>query len=152
MPLNQTTNQNPVFIPASIHFYILLFLLLLLAFSADSIAKGPLKEPPLSVTIGALLAGPDQYDGQRVIVSGRVRSIELQKGRRGSSYVMIVLEEMDFQSGESVPSVNVIILNVPPVYEGNEVLVQGVYHREGRQAGRTFEHFIDAEVIFKGKL
>ena len=115
-------------------------------------AKKPLKEPPLSVTISALLSGPDQYDGQRVIVSGRVRSIELQEGRRGSSYVRIVLDEVGNKSDEPVPSVTVIILNIPPVREGLDVLVQGVYHREGRQAGRIFENFIDAEVIVKEKL
>ena len=115
-------------------------------------AKGPLKEPPLSVTISALISGPDQYDGQRVIVSGHVRSIELQEGRRGGSYVRIVLEEVGKESDGPVPWVTVIILSIPPVREGHDVLVQGVYHREGRQAGRIFEHFIDAEVILKEKL
>jgi DNA replicative helicase MCM subunit Mcm2 (Cdc46/Mcm family) len=129
-----------------------LVILLLFLFWEVSLAKRPLKDPPVSLTIEELMAGSDHYDGQRVIVTGRVRSMEIQKGRRGSNYVMVVIEELGHQSGEAVASVNVIILNIPSVREGNDVRVQGVYHREGRQAGKTFEHFIDAEAILKDKL
>jgi hypothetical protein len=125
---------------------------LLMAFQNSLIAKGPPKDPPLTVTIKALSDASEQYDGRRVIVTGRVRSMEIQEGRRGSSYVMMVLEAVDAQPGRSVPTVNVIILNIPKVGMGNDALVQGTYHREGKQAGKTFEHFIDAEVVLKEKL
>jgi hypothetical protein len=106
----------------------------------------------MTVTIEKLSTESDQYDGQRIIVVGRVRSIEVQTGRRGSSYAMLVIEETDHSPGGPVHSVNVIILDVPSVRVGNDVLVQGVYHQEGRQAGKTFEHFIDAEAILLEKL
>jgi hypothetical protein len=62
---------------------------------------------------------------------------------------MMVLEEVGIQPEKPVATVNVIILNIPKVRTGNDALVQGVYHREGKQAGKTFEHFIDAEVVLK---
>lgn len=130
----------------------ILVILFLLSFRSDVIAKSPLKDPPITVTIQALSAAPEQYDEQRVIVTGRVRSMEVQTGRRGSSYVMMVLEEIGAQPGKTIPTVTVIILDVPKVNIGSDVLVQGTYHREGRQAGKTFEHFIDAEAVLKEKL
>jgi hypothetical protein len=125
---------------------------LLLSFQSDLIAKSPLKDPPITVTIQALMTAPEQYDGQRVIVTGRVRSMEVQTGRRGSSYVIIILEEAGNSPDKTGPAVSVIILDIPKVSIGGDALVQGVYHREGRQAGKTFEHFIDAEAVLKEKL
>ena len=127
-------------------------IIFLLSFRGDLIAKSPLKDPPTTVTIQALLTAPEQYDGRRVIVTGRVQSMEVQTGRRGSSYVMMVLEEIGSPSGKAIPTVTVIILDIPKVNTGSDVLVQGIYHREGRQAGKTFEHFIDAEAVLKEKL
>lgn len=123
--------------------------LLVLAPWTSSLAKRPLKDPPLSVTVGALVTAQDEYDGRRVIVTGRIRSMELQKGRRGSQYVKIVLEEVGTDSRQPVPTVDIIILSVPSVRPGGLALVQGVYHREGRQGGWPLEHFIEAEVILK---
>ena len=125
---------------------------LLILFQGDLMAKGPHKDPPVTVTIETLSAATEQYDGQRVIVTGRVQSMEIQEGRRGGSYVMMVLEGANPQPGKPVSTVSVIILNIPKVHTGNDALVQGIYHREGRQAGKTFEHFIDAEVVLKEKL
>lgn len=109
------------------------------------------KELPVLVTVGELLDKSEEYNGHRVVVIGRVRSIEVQRGRRGGVYVMLVLvEDTSAPSDlppESVPSVAVVSFTLPPVHQGSRVLVQGVYHREGKQAGRPFEHFIDAEVI-----
>jgi hypothetical protein len=132
--------------------HVIFVILFLLSFRGDLIAKGPPKEPPITVTIQALSAASEQYDGQRVIVAGRVQSMEVQTGRRGSSYVMMVLEEVGSPSGKANPTVHVIILDIPKVSTGSDVLVQGFYHRKGRQAGKSFEHFIDAEAVLKEKL
>ena len=130
----------------------ILVMVFLILSQGSSIAKGPHKDPPITVTIEGLSTASEQYDGQRVIVTGRVRSMEVQTGRRGSSYVMMVLEEVGTQPGKTISTVNVIILNIPKVQTGGDALVQGIYHREGKQAGKTFEHFIDAEVVLKEKL
>ena len=103
------------------------------------------------VTIKDLLAEPNPYDGHRVLVAGRIRSMELQTGRRGSEFIMLVLEEKASSATEPSLSIEVISLTFPKVRQGNHALVQGIYHREGRQAGRDFERFIDADTIIREK-
>jgi len=114
-------------------------------------AQTPPKELPVFVTIKDLLAEPNPYDGHRVLVAGRIRSMELQTGRRGSEFIMLVLEEKAPSATEPSLSIEVISLSIPKVRQGNHALVQGIYHREGRQAGRDFERFIDADTIIREK-
>jgi len=128
---------------------ILLSLLVLLLFRSSPPAYGISKELPMQVTVSDLASEPKQYDGHRVVVTGRVRSMEVQLGRRGSEYLMIVLEEDSPASSEKVKPVQVYIPTVPKVREGDRALVQGVYHIEGKQAGRFFEHFVDAEAVLR---
>lgn len=116
------------------------------------LAQGATKELPMLVTLTELQTEPSHYDGHRIVVTGRVRSIEVQKGRRGSDYVMLVLEDETSGGASSRFSIRVVSLTLPTVRQGHLALVQGTYHVEGRQAGRSFEHFIDAEVILKEKL
>jgi hypothetical protein len=112
-------------------------------------AKGPSKELPMLVTVSELAAEPGQYDGHRVVVTGRVRSMEMQMGRRGSEYMVIILEEDPEPASGAIQPVQVYSPTVPKVQEGELALVQGVYHKEGKQAGRLFDHFVDAEVILR---
>lgn len=128
---------------------VFLLILLLMAFRSHHQAYGFSKELPMQVTVSDLASEPKQYDGHRVVVTGRVRSMEVQLGRRGSEYLMIVLEEDSPTSSGKVKPVQVYIPTVPKVREGDNALVQGVYHIEGKQAGRFFEHFVDAEVILR---
>lgn len=128
---------------------VLLSLLTLLLFSGNLAAKGPPKELPMLVTVSDLAAEPGQYDGHRVVVTGRVRSIEMQTGRRGSEYLLLILEEDSASASGTVQPVQVYSPTIPKVQEGDLALVQGVYHKEGKQAGRLFDHFVDAEVILR---
>jgi hypothetical protein len=114
-------------------------------------AQTPPKELPVLVTIKDLLTEPNPYDGHRVLVAGRIQSMELQTGRRGSEFIMLVLEEKAPSATEPSVSIQVISLAIPKVRQGNHALVQGIYHREGKQAGRPFEHFIDADTIIREK-
>lgn len=110
------------------------------------------KELPRLVTLNELQTEPTEYHGHRIVVSGRVRSIEIQKGRRGGDYVMLILE--DDNAGENPPqfSIRVVSLTLPSVEQGHYALVQGTYYVEGKQSGRAFENYIDAEVIINEKL
>ncbi|MBI3607462.1 MAG: hypothetical protein HY207_05820 [Nitrospirae bacterium] len=112
-------------------------------------AKGPSRELPLSAAIHDLLNTPKQYDGRRVLVSGFVRSIEFERGRLGSEYAILVLEETVSSVPPSVYAVRVISLTFPTVRKCQHALVQGTYHLEGNQAGRPYEHFIDAEAVLQ---
>lgn len=114
-------------------------------------ATGPAKELPLLVTVRDLANEPGEYDGHRVVVTGRVQSMEIQTGRRGSEFLMLILEEdaPSAPSSDAIEPVQVFSPTIPKVHRGDRALVQGVFHIEGRQAGRSFEHFVDAEVILK---
>ena len=61
---------------------VLLSLLVLLLFRSNQPAYGISKELPMQVTVSDLASQPKQYDGHRVVVTGRVRSMEVQLGRR----------------------------------------------------------------------
>ena len=128
------------------------FSLIIISLSVMGIAKTgrakEVKELPVLVTVEQLSAQPDQYDGHRVVVTGRIRSVEIQTGRRGSEFLLLVLEE---DSSATSKTVQVYFPNLPSVKPGDRALVQGTYHREGREAGRPFENFVDAEVVLPDK-
>jgi hypothetical protein len=123
----------------------------LLAASTLLSASGPAKELPLLVTVSDLAKEPHEYDGHRVVVTGRVQSMEIQRGRRGSEFLMLVLEEdaPSAPSSGTIQPVQVYSPTIPKVHQGERALVQGVFHIEGMQAGRSFEHFVDAEVVLQ---
>ena len=129
----------------------ILFLFLFLFLFGPSASQGAPKELPMLVTLNDLSTEPAQYDGHRVVVTGRVRSIEVQTGRRGSQYALLILEEETSKGSDPKSTVFVISLVTPPVRQGHQALIQGVYHLEGRQAGRLFNHFIDADLIVREK-
>lgn len=111
----------------------------------------PPKELPVLVTIKDLLTEPNPYDNHRVVVAGRIQSMEVQTGRRGSEFIMLVLEENAPDASAPDLSIKVVSLTIPKVRQGDRTLVQGIYHREGKQAGRPFERFIDADTIIREK-
>jgi hypothetical protein len=71
----------------------------------------------------------------------------LQQGRRGSEYVELTLQERGTARSTDPPVVTVVSLTIPRLRVGEAALVRGVYHREGKQAGRPYEFFIDADEI-----
>jgi hypothetical protein len=130
---------------------ILVAVVLFFIASGPSVSEGAPKELPMLVTLKDLSTEPGQYDGHRVVVTGRVRSIEVQNGRRGSQLALLIVEDETAKGSELKSTVFVITLVTPPVKQGQQALIQGVYHLEGRQGGRLFNHFIDAEMIVREK-
>lgn len=108
-----------------------------------------LKEPPIQVSVEDLEAQSFYFDGKRVVVTGRISRIEAQMGRRGGRFLIIVLEAERAEPSGQGPSVNVFAEKVPPVSSGDRALVQGTYHRNAMRAGRSLDHFIDAEAILR---
>jgi hypothetical protein len=104
---------------------------------------------PLRASIGDLVQEPQRYDKRMVIVSGVVRSIEFQRGRRGSEYLLLTLEEIHAEPQQQRPVVNVVTQDLTRVKVGEHILVRGIYHIEGNQGGRPYVRFIDAEEIKK---
>ncbi|MFZ5862515.1 MAG: hypothetical protein ACOYXR_06745 [Nitrospirota bacterium] len=106
-------------------------------------------EAPLNAAIHDLVEHPDQYDGRLVLVTGYVGHIAWERGRRGSEYVELRLDEAGTEAGATETSVTVIAWLAPTVRECQQVLVQGTYHRTGKQAGRPYEFFIDADAVLR---
>jgi hypothetical protein len=76
-----------------------------------------------------IIAHPDQYDRQEVVVSGQVTNVQLATNRQGQPAYGFLLKD---PSG----TVKVIGLGQAEVKEGDQVIVEGIFSRL-RQAGRT---------------
>lgn len=130
---------------------IMIIFSLIYIFALPALAQS-VKELPRLVTLNELQMEPSEYHGHRIVVTGRVRSIEVQKGRRGGEYVMLVLEDENAGGAPSQFSIRVVSHTLPMIEQGHYALVQGTYYVEGKQAGRAFENFIHAEVILNENL
>jgi hypothetical protein len=102
-----------------------LFLLLVLGgvFSSNLVSAGSMLD------LADIIAHPDQYDRQEVVVSGEVTNVQLATNRQGQPAYGFLLKD---QSG----TVKVIGLGQVEVKEGDQVIVEGIFSRL-RQAGRV---------------
>ena len=76
-----------------------------------------------------IIAHPDQYDRQEVVVTGQVTNVQLATNRQGQPAYGFLLKD---QAG----TIKVIGLGQVEVKEGDQVIVEGIFSRL-RQAGRT---------------
>ncbi|HXV67733.1 MAG TPA: hypothetical protein VD738_02330 [Nitrospira sp.] len=81
------------------------------------------------IEIAELLAHPEQYDHQDVVVTGKVMNVQLATNRQGQPAYGFLLQD---QAG----TLKVISLGHVEVREGDQVIVEGVFSRL-RQVGRT---------------
>lgn len=81
------------------------------------------------IEIAELLAHPEQYDHQDVIVTGKVMNVQLATSRQGQPAYGFLLQD---QAG----TLKVVSLGQLGVREGDQVIVEGVFSRL-RQVGRT---------------
>ncbi len=79
--------------------------------------------------IAELLAHPEQYDRQEIIVSGKVTNVQLATNRQGQPAYGFLLQD-------HAGTLKVVSLGQAEVREGDQVIVEGVFSRL-RQAGRT---------------
>jgi hypothetical protein len=103
-------------------------------------------EAPLNAAVHDLVERPDDYDGRLVLVTGYVGRVAWERGRRGSEYVELRLDEAG-AAGGSEASVTVISWPGSIFKTCQHVLVQGIFHRTGKQAGRSYELFIEADAV-----
>lgn len=95
---------------------------------------GAFSAPPVASAAGLLeiadlLAHPEQYDHQDVVVSGAVTNVQLATNRQGQPAYGFLLKD---QAG----TVKVISLGQAEVREGDQVIVEGIFSRL-RQVGRS---------------
>ncbi|MDC8450217.1 MAG: hypothetical protein LV473_17935 [Nitrospira sp.] len=110
--------------------FIVVFLLLMSAgpFPTGSISTIPAAAAGI-IEIAELLAHPEQYDHQDVMVTGKVMNVQLATNRQGQPAYGFLLQD---QAG----TLKVVSLGQAEVREGDQVIVEGVFSRL-RQVGRT---------------
>lgn len=102
----------------------------LLAIAAVSIISAPQVTSAASlIEIAELLAHPEQYDHQDVVVSGAVTNVQLATNRQGQPAYGFLLKD---QAG----TLKVISLGRADIREGDQVIVEGIFSRL-RQVGRS---------------
>lgn len=79
--------------------------------------------------ITELLAHPEQYDRQAVMVTGKVSNLQIATNRQGQPAYGFLL------TGDR-GTLKVVALGKVEVHEGEQVIVEGIFNRL-RQAGRT---------------
>jgi len=95
---------------------------------ASLLAPGTLLAAGL-LDLADIIAHPDQYDRQEVVVSGQVTNVQLATNRLGQPAYGFLLKD-------SAGTIKVIGLGQVEVKEGDQVIVEGIFSRL-RQAGRT---------------
>ncbi|MEK7763092.1 MAG: hypothetical protein AAB433_16080 [Nitrospirota bacterium] len=110
------------------------FFMLLTVLLSATISVGTLSAPPVTsaaglLEIAELLAHPEQYDHQDVVVSGAVTNVQLATNRQGQPAYGFLLKD---QAG----TLKVISLGQADIHEGDQVIVEGVFNRL-RQVGRS---------------
>src|SRR5215467_949103 len=104
-----------------------MFMVLLVA--TASIVCGGAAYAGSLLDLADIIAHPDQYDRQEVVVSGQVTNVQLATNRQGQPAYGFLLKD-------SSGTVKVIGLGQVEVKEGDQVIVEGIFSRL-RQAGRT---------------
>lgn len=110
-------------------FFILLALLLPVTVAVGTISAPPVTSAAGLLEIAELLAHPEQYDHQDVVVSGAVTNVQLATNRQGQPAYGFLLKD---QAG----TLKVISLGQADIHEGDQVIVEGVFSRL-RQVGRS---------------
>ena len=81
------------------------------------------------IEIAELLAHPELYDHQDVVVTGKVMNVQLATNRQGQPAYGFLLQD-------HAGMLKVVSLGQVEVHEGDQVIVEGVFSRF-RQVGRT---------------
>ncbi|MBS0150477.1 MAG: hypothetical protein JSR31_06005 [Nitrospira sp.] len=105
-----------------------LFLFILCVFVPGSPGTTPALASGL-IEIAELLAHPEQYDHQDVVVTGKVMNVQLATNRQGQPAYGFLLQD-------HAGTLKVVSLGQLEVHEGDQVIVEGVFSRL-RQVGRT---------------
>jgi hypothetical protein len=123
---------TPTAIPRTFCASLIVFLFLLLPIhSLPSALLGGAAPATASgvIEIAELLAHPELYDHQDVVVTGKVMNVQLATNRQGQPAYGFLLQD-------SAGTLKVVSLGQLEVREGDQVIVEGVFSRL-RQVGRT---------------
>ena len=92
------------------------------------------------IAVKDLLAQPDKWHGQPVVVTGVVSRLDARTSQRGNHYYTFVLTE-------GLASVNVFSYGSPQIRDTNRVQVEGTYLKVNRVGRYTFHNQVNARRI-----
>lgn len=92
------------------------------------------------VAVKDLLAQPDKWHGQPVVVTGVVSRLDAKTSQKGNPYYTFVLTE-------GLASVNVFSYGAPQIKDTNRVQVEGTYLKVNRVGKYTFYDQVNARRI-----
>ena len=92
------------------------------------------------VGVKVLLAQPDKWHGQPVVVTGVVSRLDAKTSQKGNPYYTFVLTD-------SLASVNVFSYGVPQIKDTSRVQVEGTYLKVKRVGKYTLQNQVDARRI-----
>jgi len=92
-------------------------------------------------SVQQILANPDTYDGQEVLLEGKATQIQLRVSRRGNEYATFTLFDA---SGKGI---KVFVWGHPKIEEGQKVTVAGTYQKVKRVGRYTFYNEVEAKEI-----
>lgn len=114
--------SSPRILPLTILFLLITCFTMSLSLIPSATASGLLE-------IADLLAHPEQYDHQDVVVAGKVMNVQLATNRQGQPAYGFLLQD-------HAGTLKVVSLGQAEVHEGDQVIVEGIFSRL-RQVGRT---------------
>lgn len=92
------------------------------------------------VAVKEVLAQPDKWHGQPVVVTGVVSQLEAKTSQKGNPYYTFVLTD-------GLASVNVFSYGAPQIKDTNRVQVEGTYLKVNRVGKYTFHNQVNARRI-----
>ncbi|MFQ5544252.1 MAG: hypothetical protein ACE5FY_07885 [Nitrospiria bacterium] len=95
------------------------------------------KELPVLIDLSEL---SKTHDGKRITVFAKVLSAEVKTGRRGSLHLELVV-------GKEGRTVRVYTIKPISNIINRRIIIQGIYHEQGRFAGHKLKQFIEAGTI-----
>ena len=104
------------------------------------LAASALGAPADLVAVKDLLAQPDKWNGQPVVVSGVVSRLDARTSQRGNSYYTFVLTD-------GLASVNVFSYGSPQIRDTSRVQVEGTFLKVNRVGKYTFHNQVNARRI-----
>ena len=112
--------------------------------------KGVSKKSAIHTTVNEIVTSPDQFDGIKVEVIGRIVSIERRASRNGNFYLEVTISEFNSNPRQTENQIKVYAFMWPRLTKGDAIVIEGKYHVDYWFGGWPSENFIDAEVVKRG--
>jgi hypothetical protein len=98
-------------------------------------------------SIEKILSNREECDGRTVRITGVATNIKQKVSKAGNDYTTFKLTTSDGKDGKS--SLKIFTFGHPSIFEGENIIVKGTYHKEKYVSGFQYYDEIEAEEIEK---